>query len=261
MNEREVTFEDKQGRKIVGTLLIPDWTKQVPVVILCHGFKGDRNEKHIRAISDELCKGGLASLRIDFTRDPGESSLHFEDFTISYELEVLDQAVNFVKSQKEIDPNKIGLAGHSLGGLVVAWYVATHPDIAALATLSAVYNFEKTWRHEYSDTINEFKEKGFANFHSTHLNRVLKLKAGFYDDALSYDMDKVIESLVCPILVVAGTDDQAVTMDHAQNFYDRAFSKEKQLKVIKGSDHNYTKEGNLDEVKTAVADWFAKTLL
>lgn len=261
MQERLVEFKDKQGRKIVGTLLVPDWTKPLPAVILCHGFKGDRNEKHIKEISDELCKSGLANLRIDFTHEPGESSLPFEDFTISYELEVLDQAVNFVKSQEEIDPSKIGLAGHSLGGLVVAWYGATHTEIASLATLSAVYNFEKTWRHEYNETIAEMKEKGFTYFHSTHLNRDLKLKVGFYDDALSYDMDKVIDNLVCPILVVAGTADQAVTMDHAQNFYDRAFSKEKQLKVIKGSDHNYTKPGNLDEVKTAVANWFAKILL
>ncbi len=260
MNEREVTFQDKQGRNIVGTLLIPPGSGPFSAVIVCHGFKGDRNEEHIKEISDELCKSVLASLSIDFTNDPGDSSVPFEDFTVSYELEVLDQAVNFVKSQKDIDPSKIGLAGHSLGGLVVAWYAATHPEIAALATLSAVYNFEKTWRHEYNETIAEMKEKGFTYFHSTHLNRDLKLKIGFYNDAIGYDMDKVVDSLVCPILVVTGTDDQAVTMDHAQNFYDRAFSKEKHLKVIKGSDHNYTKEGNLDEVKTAVAEFFKKVL-
>lgn len=261
MNERTVEFKDKQGRKIVGTLLIPDWTKPVPIVIVCHGFKSYRNQTQIKAISEEMCKKGLASLRFDFTFDPGDSSVPFEDFTISYELEVLDQAVNFVKQQKEINPEKIGVAGHSLGGLVVGWYAATHPEISAVVTLSAVYNFEKTWRHEHGETISEMKEKGFAQIYSATLDRSLKLNLSFYDDGLNYDMNKVIDSLNCPILVVGGTGDTAVTLDHAQHFYDRSFSKVKELKIIKGADHNYTKPADLEEVKTVVADWFAKTLL
>lgn len=261
MNERTVEFNDKQGRKIVGTLLIPDWTKPVPVVIVCHGFKSYRNQTHVKAISEEICKKGLASLRFDFTNDPGESSLPFEDMTVSYELEVLDQAVRFIKEQKEIDPRKIGITGHSLGGLVVGWYAATHSEIAAVVPLSAVYNFEKTWRHEHGETIPEMKEKGFAQIYSASLDRTLKLNAGFYNDGLQYDMDKVIDGLNCPILVVGGMGDSAVTLDNAQNYYDRAFSKQKELKVVKGADHNYSKPEHLDEVKETVAAWFAKTLL
>lgn len=262
MNERTVEFKDKQGRKIVGTLLIPDWTKPLPVVIVCHGFKSYRNQNHIKAISEELCGKGLASLRFDFTYDPGESSLPFEDMTVSYELEVLDQAVNFVKEQKEIDPKKIGITGHSLGGLVVGWYSATHPEIAAVVPLSGVYNYGQSWTHQFSDEVTkEMKEKGFIYVFSVTLNRPLKLKEAFYTDSQNYNMDKVIDNLVCPILVVHGTADESVTIDHAQHFYDRSFSKVKELKIIKGADHNYTKAADLVEVKTAVAVWFAKTLL
>lgn len=262
MNEREVSFQDKQGRKIVGTLLVPDWTKPLPAVILCHGFKGDRNQTHIKAIAEELTRTGLVTLRFDFTENPGESSLPFQDMTVSYELEVLDQAVNFIKVQKEIDPKKIGLAGHSLGGLVVAWYAANHPEIAAVSTLSAVYNFIEMWKHAFGEEMTkEMKEKGFAFVFSSHLNKPLKIKEGFYQDAEKYDMDKVIDNLVCPILVVAGTGDEAVTIDHAQHFYDRAFSKAKELKIIKGADHNYTNPEHLKEVCSTVSQWFAKTLV
>lgn len=262
MHEKIVEFKDKQGRKIVGTLMVPEWTQPLPIVILCHGFKGNRNQMHIKEIAEALTRTGLATLRFDFTENPGESSLPFEDMTVSYELEVLDQAINFVKTQKEIDPKKIGLAGHSLGGLVVSWYAATHPEIAAVAPLSGVYSFPQMWLHAYGEEIvKEMKEKGFAFVFSTHLNKPLRIKEGFYEDSEKYDMDKVIDNLVCPLLVVAGTGDEAVTIDHAQHFYDRSFSKIKELKIIKGSDHDYSKPEDLVEVKTAVANWFSKTLL
>ncbi len=261
MTEKTVNFKDKQGRNIVGTLLAPEVAGPFPAVIVCHGFKGSRNQKHIVAIAESIFERGLVTLRIDFTADPGESSLPFPDMTVSYELEVLDQAVGFLKSNSQVDGNRIGLAGHSLGGLVVAWYTAQHPEIKAVAPLSAVYNFLLMWRHAYGeDLTREIKEKGFAYVHSKTLKKDLKIKIGFYEDAVNFDMDKVIDNLVCPILVVAGTSDEAVTIDHAQHYYDRAFSKEKELKVIKGSDHNYTNPDHLRQVVETVSSWFAKVL-
>src|SRR3989344_971678 len=96
MKERFIEFKDKQGRRIVGDYIVPEWTKPLPAVIVCHGFKGNRNQRHIKAIAEEISKLGAATLRFDFTHDPGESSLPFADMTVSYELEVLDEAVKFV---------------------------------------------------------------------------------------------------------------------------------------------------------------------
>jgi len=262
MKETEVTFKDKQDRNIAGTLLIPDGSGPFPAVIVCHGFKSLRKQTHIRAIAEEISAKELATLRFDFTKDPGESSLPFPEMTVTYELEVLDEAVKFLKAQVEINPEKIGMTGHSLGGLVVGWYSANNPNIAAVVPLSGVYSFEEAWRKAYGEeTMQEFKEKGFAQVFSQTLNRPLRINESYYQDALGYDMDKVIENLVCPILVVHGTADQSVPLEHAQHFYDRARSQVKELKIIKGSDHNYTKPEHLDEVKTAVAGWFAKVLL
>lgn len=262
MKERQVEFKDKQGRRIVGDYLVPEWTKPLPVVIVCHGFKGNRNETHIKAISEEIVAAGIATLRFDFTHDPGGSSLPFADMTVSYELEVLDEAVKFVGSQKEVDSENIGIAGHSLGGLVVGWYAANHPEISAVAPLSGVYSFEEMWTKTYGEaSVKEFREKGFAYVFSQTLNKPLRIKESFYEDAINYEMDKVIDNLVCPILVVHGASDQFVPIEHAQHFYDRSQSREKGLEIIKGSDHNYTKPGNLAQVKKAVAEWFAKVLL
>lgn len=258
MNERKVEFKDKQGRKIVGTLTVPEGSGPFPAVIVCHGFKSFRNQSHIKAIAEELTRSGLVTLRFDFTKDPGESSLPFAEMTVSYELEVLDQAVKFVKSQKEINPEKIGITGHSLGGLVVAWYAATHPEIKSLATLSAVYSFTETFERHYGDWIRQAKVKGFGYVYSQSLKSKLKLFKSFYDDGINYEMDKIVSDISCPVMVLCGTSDGL--LNHSQNYLNRLQIKEKKLKVIKGADHNYTKPAHLTEVKTAVATWFAKTL-
>jgi len=262
MQQKKVEFSDKQKRPIIGDLLLPDSNSRKPVVIVCHGFKGNRNERHIRAIAEALTRPGLVTLRFDFTQVPGESSLPFANMTVSYELEVLDQAVAFTKTISEIDPEKIALVGHSLGGLVVGWYAATHPEIAAVAPLSGVYSFVDMWTKKYGEkTVRDFKEKGFAYVFSKSLNRPLKINDSFYEDAINYDMDKVIENLSCPILAIHGTADEAVPLEHSKYFVDRSKSSQKQLKIVQGADHIYSKSKDLEEVKNSVADWFAKTLL
>lgn len=262
MNEREVEFKDKQGRKIVGTLLTPDGTSPFPAVIICHGFRGNRNEEHIKEIAEKITDSGLASLRFDFTQDPGKSSLPFESMTVSYELEVLDEALRYIKSLKELDPERIGVAGHSLGGFLSACYTAEHPEIKSLALLSAVYNFRIMFEIAYGkDSRDQVKERGFGESYSSSAGRNVKLKIGFYEDLEKHDMDSVVENLTCPVLVVHGTVDDSVSLDHAQHYFDRSQSQQKELKIIKGADHGYSKHEHLAEVATTVADWFAKTLV
>jgi esterase/lipase len=115
------------------------------------------------------------------------------------------------------------------------------------------------WKSMYGDQITtEMEEKGFSHVYSQHLKRDLRINKSYYEDALNYDMDKVIEEINCPLLVVQGTADKLLS--HAQNYFDRSRVTNKQLKVVKEADHNYTNPEHLRQVKTAVAEWFAKTL-
>ncbi len=268
MDLTRIEFKDKQGRKIVGDFIIPEASKPLPIVIICHGFKGNRNERHIKAIAEAISEKGIATLRFDFTKDPGESSLSFEDMTVSYELEVLDQAVEFVKSFsiEKIDTKKIAIVGHSLGGLVVGWYGANHSGISAVVSLSGVYSFAKLLERELGAGITsslkkEAEEKGFVYVYSNSLKRDLKIRKKFFEDSLNYEMDRVIRELKCPVLSVHGTKDEAVSLEHSQHFTGRSRGSQKELRIIEGADHIYSDQKNLIEVKMIVAEWCAKVLL
>jgi len=41
-------------------------TNKVPMVIICHGLMGNKNEDHLKSIAEGLCKQNIASIRFDF---------------------------------------------------------------------------------------------------------------------------------------------------------------------------------------------------
>lgn len=104
-----------------------------PVVLMLHGFAGDRDEEDIfpRA-AKAFAAAGLASLRIDF-RGAGDSGGSFADTTFSRQIEDGLAALQFLQSDKRVDSARIGIVGVSQGGLVAAIVAARSGLPKALA--------------------------------------------------------------------------------------------------------------------------------
>lgn len=120
----EVMFENKNaGIKLAGTLTIPKGKGKFPTVILISGSgPQDRNEeifehKPFLVISDYLTKNGYAVLRFD-DRGVAKSEGVFSSATVFDFANDAKAAINYLKSRKDIDHNKIGILGHSEGGSV-----------------------------------------------------------------------------------------------------------------------------------------------
>lgn len=112
-----VTIQGDHG-KLVADLQIPDvMPKHCPIVILCHGFTGNRNGGLLRGIAQELEAKGIASIRVDFNGH-GESEGDFQQMTVPNEIEDARHVYNWVKDDARF--GKIGIAGHSQGGVVTA---------------------------------------------------------------------------------------------------------------------------------------------
>ena len=104
--------------KLVADLQTPDvMPKNCPIVILCHGFTGNRNGGLERGIAHELESLGIASIRFDFNGH-GESEGDFQLMTVPNEIEDANHVYNWVKADGRF--GKIGIAGHSQGGVVTA---------------------------------------------------------------------------------------------------------------------------------------------
>ena len=140
----EVSFENPVGgHKLAGTLTIPDTTRQYPAVILISGSgPQDRNEeihdhKPFWVIADYLTQKGIAVLRYD-DRGVGQSTGSFPDATTMDFADDVLAAVSYLKSRQDIDPEKIGLIGHSEGGMIAPVVASRDKTIDFIILLAGV---------------------------------------------------------------------------------------------------------------------------
>lgn len=129
------------GFKLAGTLTLPKDANHCPAVILITGSGAqDRDEtisehKPFFVIADYFAKNGIAVLRVDDRGIGGSegdvSMATSEDFA----TDVL-QGVNFLKKRTEINPTKIGLIGHSEGGLVAPMVANITNDVSFIIMMA-----------------------------------------------------------------------------------------------------------------------------
>ena len=140
--EEEVAYENKAGGvKLAGTLTLPRTDKPVPAVILITGSgPQDRDEsllghKPFLVLSDHLTRKGIAVLRVDDRGVGGSSGRISTSTSEDFAGDVL-AGVEFLKARKEIDPRKIGLVGHSEGGLIAPMVAARSKDVAFIVMMA-----------------------------------------------------------------------------------------------------------------------------
>jgi uncharacterized protein len=140
--EEEVIYENsKDGIKLAGTLTLPINAKNSPAVILITGSGAqDRDEtifehKPFLVIADYLTRSGIAVLRVD-DRGVGGSGGNVSGATSEDFAGDVLAGIDFLKKRREINPSKIGLIGHSEGGLVAALAANQTIDIAFIVMLA-----------------------------------------------------------------------------------------------------------------------------
>lgn len=138
----EVTFENKIDNVVLaGTLSLPKKDGNFPVVILISG-SGQQNRdeeilghKPFLVLADYLTKKGIGVLRFD-DRGAGKSTGDFSKSTTVNFTKDVEAGVAYLKTRKEINKNKIGLIGHSEGGIINAIVAGNSKDISFIVSLA-----------------------------------------------------------------------------------------------------------------------------
>ncbi|MBK6285155.1 MAG: alpha/beta hydrolase [Draconibacterium sp.] len=141
LSEEVEYLNPKSGLKLAGTLTLPENAKNCTAVILISGSGAqDRDEtifghKPFFVIADFLTRNGIAVLRVD-DRGVGGSEVNTQNATSEDFAGDVLAGLEFLKTKKEIDQNKIGLIGHSEGGIIAPMVAIRSNNIAFMVLLA-----------------------------------------------------------------------------------------------------------------------------
>lgn len=137
----EVTVPSAPGVRLAGTVVLPPGKGPFPAVVFVTGSgPQDRDEavmghRPFLVIADYLARHGIASLRCDdrgFAKSTGSfDAATSADFAVDAEA-----AVRFLRKVKGVAPDRVGILGHSEGGLIGPMVAARTQDVAFLVLLA-----------------------------------------------------------------------------------------------------------------------------
>lgn len=248
MKESPVTFQSK-GKQLIGMLHLPI-KKNPPIIIMCHGWAGGKTEgPHFLFVKTArfLCKGGFAVLRFDHA-GVGDSEGDFEDYNTTSSLNDIKCAIDFVTKRKNINPEKIGLLGHSMGGMNAIITAARNKNVKCVVSWSGVANEKMMIDHWM---LEQWKSKKFLILDG------FKASWNSLKDDLKYDALKFARKASVPILIVNGDEDENVRAPQAYALY-KACKKPKKLLIIRGADHDFLVESHQKILFRESLSWFNK---
>ena len=276
------TRENAQGKRFPGVLLVPGFMSTADAF-----FPG---------FAEELNKGGFVSLTMDF-RGFGESE-GVRGEVIPY-LQIYDasNAISYLQSRPEVNPDKIAILGVSLGGGEVAYIAARDRRVKAVASMVLVgdgvrrmrkFRTEEQWQtlmqKVQEDRINRAvtgKSKEFRGFLKEGTDSVLIMPPDLtsslkeaeqvedekgnsttlatVDGWLSYKPEEIIDKVSpTPILFVQAEKDE-LEADDADILYRKA-KEPKKLFTLKDGVHFDVYGKRTNEAMKPVLEWFNQYL-
>jgi fermentation-respiration switch protein FrsA (DUF1100 family) len=251
--EEEVTYANKAGGiTLAATLTVPRGKGPFPAVLLIVGSgPHDRDEslmghKPFLVLSDYLTRKGIVVLRAD-KRGVDKSTGDLTSATTADFATDAEAGVAYLKTRSEVDPRKIGLIGHSEGGIIAPMVAARNSGVAFIVLMAGTgvpgdqIIVEQLRLIEEAGGASKDKASGDAAKEGEVLTLVEKEKdiatldkelhekfvsAGmpeaqidasiktvttpWFRDFLAYDPATALRKVACPVLVLNGEKDLQV---------------------------------------------------
>lgn len=250
--EEDVTYANPSaGIRLAATLTIPQGKGPFPAVALITGSgPQDRDEalmghKPFLVLADYLTRRGIAVLRTD-DRGTAKSGGVFATATTADFATDTEAAVAYLKTRPEVDTHKIGLIGHSEGGVIAPMVAARNKDVAFIVMMAGsgvpgdqiivaqvVAGDEAAGmghdqaiqagqiEHKILDLVEQEKDETALNqklrdilgpaLPAAQFDIVYKqLTSPWYRYFLAYDPAPALRKVSCPVLAINGSKDTQV---------------------------------------------------
>ena len=281
--EEDVAYKnDAAGITLAATLTIPPGKGPFPAVLLITGSgPQDRDEslmghRPFLVLADYLTRRGIIVLRAD-DRGVGKSGGNLAEATTADFATDAEAGVAYLKTRPEADPRKIGLIGHSEGGVIAPMVAARNPGVAFIVMMAGTgvpgdeviaaqgllisqaggmsrEQAEKDAteereilalvKQEKSDAVLEKKlrERLAGKVPQARIGMQIKvMSAPWFRYFLAYDPAIALKQVACPVLAVNGEKDLQVppkqNVPAIRNALEAAGNKHFEVEELPGLNH------------------------
>jgi fermentation-respiration switch protein FrsA (DUF1100 family) len=251
--EEEVSYDNTvQNVHLAATLTIPPGSGPFPAVLLITGSgPQDRDEtlpfqhRPFLVLADYLTRHGIVVLRAD-DRGVGKSSGDFAAATTADFATDTEAGIAYLKKRPEVNAHKLGLIGHSEGGVIAPMVAARNADVSFIvmmagpgvrgdeiipAQLTAIMEAGGAGKqeaekaaaderellllseHENDDAVIQKKIRELSNGRTSEAQadaQTKQIRSRWYQYFLQYDPATALEKVKCPVLALNGEKDRQV---------------------------------------------------
>lgn len=232
---------------------------RAPLLLQLNGLDSTKEMKYRVGLPHWLAQRGISSLVLD---QPGTGeALRLHGMTARFDAEHwASRVVDWLEAREDIDPQRIGCEGVSLGGYYCPRAVAFEPRFAC----GVVWGANHDWRDVQKRRLE--KEGSFPVPHYwEHVRWVWGARDmdDFLRIAEQVHLDGVVEKIRVPFLVTHGQKDSQIPLKWAERTYEQLVnSPKRELKIFTdregGAQHSSF--DNSANAGAYIADWVAETL-
>lgn len=242
-------FITDDGIRLHAKLDMPkDWPDdfkdgKCPLALVIHGLTGHMEERHIKAVAETMNELGVATLRVEMYGH-GKSDGAFEQHNL---FKWLNNAMTAADHAASLDfVSDLYVCGHSQGGVTTVMLAGMKPELfKAAIPLSPAVMITEAARNGSSFGF------GFDPEHipdEINVNSEQRVNGNYLRAAQMLDVDYAISRYKGPVLIVHGSEDEAVPLRCAKEAAEKY--SDARLVVIEGDDHCF--DYHLDQMLDAV---------
>ncbi len=228
------------GGRVVGNLRRPPGDERPPLVLLVPGL--DSTKEEFFRLENVFLDRGMATLSMD---GPGQGESGYE-LPIRADYDVAVTAVlDAIAGRTDVDLDRVGLLGVSLGGYYAPRVLAFEPRVRAGVGLSGPYRFSDIWDDVPPQTRETFVAKSFASDDDEGRKRASEL-----------DLSGVAERIEQPYLAITGRLDRLIPWEQSE----RAAKEAPNGTFLLHEDGNHGCANVPYKTRPVAADWLCEQL-
>lgn len=229
-----------EGIGLASHFRVPRGVKSPPCVILMGGL--DTTKEDYIIVNNYCLERGLATLAFD---GPGQGETQFKMRWRQDNHRAVSAVIDYLEKRPEIDSNRIGICGRSMGGYYAPRTAATDKRIKAVVSWGAMYHLKDLSK------IPEHVVHGLMYVSGT---KSMTEAQRFFE---CVNLEGYSEKITCPMLVIHGGLDRITPMDQAMRLIDETRGK---VETLLWDDSIHCCHDRSHIVRPAIADFLVATL-